>query len=159
MAANFKFLFLCVLINLTQAQAFEADLVRQGLRLLYKNISCSDASLCLNEKTEPVLIKNAIQFKNKFDSLVVHAPAPTVSWKQTGLLTKEFEFDSLVQRQPGHPSNKVKGVIYYPRLNLECNEPVPATYFCTNSVTRQNQTILSQRNKSLRLQLNTIKAL
>ncbi|NNN04661.1 MAG: hypothetical protein HKL90_02045 [Elusimicrobia bacterium] len=101
------------------ADAWEADAgsddaeLRQGLRLLFKNVRCAKPEFCLNARTQGVMVANALAFKRRFDELA-SAPAPRVEWKPIGGHVREFEFDSLIQRG-GHPSDKVFGFVYFPQ--------------------------------------------
>jgi len=110
------------------APAAEGDPdVREGLRLLFKNVSCADPAFCFNAQTEPALEAAALAFRRKFADLVDSAPAPNVTWKKIGYSVSEFEFDSLVRRPGGHPSDKVRGFVYFPNSYKDCDVSFPAT--------------------------------
>lgn len=101
--------------------------VLQGLRLLFKNAKCSDPAYCLNARTVDAMAANALAFHRKFSDLIGAAPAPRVSWKKTGYSVSEFEFDSLIKREGGHPADKVRGLVYFPNSYKSCDVSFPAT--------------------------------
>jgi dienelactone hydrolase len=119
--------FLFALILPWASQAASSQDLQNGLRLLFQKVSCTDAQYCLNEKNEAAMINQAQIFKAKFDQLVNSAPAPNVQWKDVGYYKQEFEFESLYQRSGDHASNKVQGIIYYPRNYKTCGASNPAT--------------------------------
>lgn len=102
----------------------DAD-VRRGLRLLFKNVSCSDPVYCFDARAEDALAADALAFRRRFLDLL--GPAPVVSWKKTGYSVKEFEFDSSVKREGGHPADKVRGFVYFPASYDACDVSYPAT--------------------------------
>lgn len=101
--------------------------VREGLRLLFKNVRCADPAFCFNARTEVVLEANALAFRRKFADLVDAAPAPSVTWTKVDYSVQEFEFDSLVRRPGGHPADKVRGFVYFPNSYKTCDVSFPAT--------------------------------
>jgi hypothetical protein len=101
--------------------------VRQGLRLLFKNVKCSDPAYCLNAQTEDAMAANALAFHRKLQDLIGAAPEPRVAWKKTGYSVSEFEFDSLVKRAGGHPADKVRGLVFFPNSYKACDVSFPAT--------------------------------
>lgn len=99
--------------------------VRQGLRLLFKNVQCADPAFCFNARTEDALTANALSFQRKFRDTL--GPEPRVVWKKIGYSASEFEFDSLVKREGGHPADKVRGFVYFPNAYNACDVSFPAT--------------------------------
>lgn len=125
--ASFIFTLNLVLAFGLQAKANDYETVKKGIHLLYQDINCLDQSKCLNEKTEEALIQNALAFKNKYLHLTRSSSKPQVAFKKISETVYEYEFDSLIQRPDSHPSNKVKGLIYYPLVTFQCDVQVPAT--------------------------------
>ncbi|MBI3551651.1 MAG: hypothetical protein HY077_03975 [Elusimicrobia bacterium] len=101
--------------------------LRQGLRLLYKNVDCRDARFCLNPANENAMVANALEFKSRFDALALSAGPPSVTWRRIGWGVEEFEFPSLMRRGSGHPSDTVRGFVYFPQNYDKCGAKYPAT--------------------------------
>ncbi len=116
--------------------------LRRGLRLLYKNVDCRDRSFCLDAGNENVMVENALEFKRRFDALAQGAAPPSVTWRKIGYGVMEVEFDSLMKRGSDHPSNKVRGFVYFPRNYEKCNVKYPATLI----VQKLSDTLDSERD-------------
>lgn len=100
--------------------------LRAGLRLLFKNVSCRDRAFCWSPAGEDAMVSNALAFKARFDSAVGIAP-PALTWKGRDPWVREFEFDSPWRRDGEHPSNKVRGFVYFPNSYGKCGLKFPAT--------------------------------
>ncbi len=116
-------LFIFIIVSALQLSAATEDrsadeaLVQRGLALLYEGVKPTTQS--------NLLLENALEFQKRF-KLLTDGKNPVVTWKSVGAGTKQFSFDSLVQR-PGHPANKVYGFLYEPTLPRFAEIQFPAT--------------------------------
>jgi dienelactone hydrolase len=127
MRTRLKTIFLATALLSIHTFASDYNDVRKGINLLYSGITCSNPEKCLNAQTEQSLVNNALAFKDRLTNLTNKNITPVATWITKSTLVKEFEFDSLLQREPGHPSNKVKGLVYLPLATAGCEIQAPAT--------------------------------
>jgi hypothetical protein len=120
-----SFFLLSTLISLS-SHAVEKSEVQAGLKLLFKNVKCEDQRFCPNEANLELMTQNALDFKQKFDSHLTNQ-VTNIKWKKIGYSSQEVEFDSLMQRENNHPSNKVKAVVHFPTPQYGCDDTYPAT--------------------------------
>jgi hypothetical protein len=124
-----KYLLLILILssNFTYGQNLNDQEIKNNLRLLYKDTLCEEKEYCYNQDNEDKMLFEANKFKSKLDGILNEGLLPNVKWKQLSSTVREFEFESLYKREPNHPSNTVRGFIFFPKIQIHCNTAMPAT--------------------------------
>lgn len=117
--------------NLASAQLApqSESLLRSGLQALFSIENSTSVSPKNNtDLNHEDLVASASHFYEQYRTKIASTTAPVVDFqkKKRGNMW-EFSFPSLMQREAGHPSNLVRGFVYFPNNLKHCNEPIPAT--------------------------------